>query len=145
MIILAGFSILLFVCLAGGLLWSLAIYAMPFWCGLFVSTWAYHVDAGILLSGLAGLAAATATLIIGQVLLGIAQSSLLRAGVGLAFAAPAAIAGYHAAHGIAAAFNVLGLPAIIMPVLAGAMTGITAWGGALRPCRNASPSDAGRG
>jgi hypothetical protein len=140
MIILAGFSILLFVCLAGALLWSLAVYALPLWCGMIAVKWAYGADAGLLLSAITGLAAATATLVIGQWLLGVAQSSLLRAGVGLAFALPAAIAGYHAAHGIAAGFGVEEVSATVMSVLAGSITGIAAWGGTFRPRSEPRPS-----
>jgi hypothetical protein len=140
MIILAGFSILLFACLAGALLWSLAVYALPLWCGMIAATWTYGSNAGLLLSGLAGLAAATATLAFGQLLLGVSQSSLLRAGVGLAFATPAAVAGYHAAHGIAAAFGVAGPCASAMALLAGSATGITGWSGTVRSFRKACPA-----
>ena len=131
--IVAAIVILVCACLAGALLWSLAVHALPIWCGGAVAFWVHATGTGLPTSLVAGLAAAAATLVFGQLLIGFARSPLLRAGVGLAFALPAAIAGYHAAHGIAAAFGETGLGGIILSLVAAAMTGIAAWCGALRP------------
>jgi hypothetical protein len=131
--LIAAIFIILFACLAGALLWRLAVYALPLWCGGAAALAAYRSDAGIVLSFLAGAAAAMAILIIGNLTLGATRSPLLRAGIGLAFAVPAAIAGYHAAHGIAAAFGGAGWNAAILSMLATAITGGAAWGGILRP------------
>lgn len=136
--------ILVCACLAGALLWSLAVHALLLWCGGAVALSVHDSGAGLFVSLLAGLAAASATLIIGQLLIGVARSPLLRAGVGIAFALPAAIAGYHAAHGIATAFEVVGLLSIIVSLVAGAMTGIAAWSGALRPRCEPRPAVPGR-
>lgn len=142
--LIAALLILVCACLAGALLWSLAVHALPLWCGGAAALWVHDCGAGLLAALLAGLAAATATLAIGQLLIGSARSPPLRGLVGLAFALTAAIAGYHAAHGIAAAFEVAGLPGIIMPLVAAAMIGIAAWSGVLRPRREPRPALPGR-
>ena len=51
----------------------------------------------------AAMLAAIATIAIAQIALGLVKSDLARAAIGLVFALPAALAGYHAVHGIAAA------------------------------------------
>jgi hypothetical protein len=130
--LIAAFLILVFACLAGALLWRLAVYALPLWCGGAAAWGVYHADAGLVLALLAGAAAAMAILIIGHFTLGATRSSLLRAGIGLAFAVPAAIAGYHAAHGIAATFGGADWRAALLSGLAAAITGGAAWGGILR-------------
>ena len=132
-LLIAAIVILVCACLAGALLWSLAVHALPLWCGGAAALWVHVSGAGLLISLMAGLAAATSALAIGQLLIGHARSPLLRACVGVAFALPAAIAGYHAAHGIVAAFGETGLAGIILSLLVAAMTGIAALCGALRP------------
>jgi hypothetical protein len=134
MLIAAAF-IILFASLAGALLWRLAIYALPLWCGGAVGCGVYGADGGFGVSLVAGLAAAAAILVIGHLLLGAARSPPLRAGIGLAFATPAVIAGYHAAHGIAAAFNVGALSSALLCCLAAAMTSTAAWAGIFRARR----------
>jgi hypothetical protein len=130
--LIAAFFIVLFASLAGTLLWRLAIYALPLWCGGAATVCAYRADAGVWLSLLAGTAAAISMLVLGYLALGAARSPLLRTGIGVAFAVPAAIAGYHAAHGIAAAFGGAGWSAAILSMFAAAITGGAAWGGILR-------------
>ena len=142
--LIAVILILVCACLASALLWSLAVHALPLWCGGAVALWVHDSGVGLFGSLLAGLAASTATLAIGQLLIGSARSPPLRGLVGLAFALPAAIAGYHAAHGIAAAFEVAGLSGIIMSWAAAVMIGIAAWSGALRPRSEPRPALPGR-
>jgi hypothetical protein len=131
--LIAALIVIVFACLAGTLLWRLAIYALPLWCGGAAAWWVHGAGGGWGIALIAGVAAAAAILITGHTLLGVAQSPQLRASVGLAFAAPAAIAGYHAAHGITAAFAITGPASPIMSISAAAATGLAAWCGALRP------------
>jgi hypothetical protein len=131
--LIAAILISAFACLAGALLWRLAVYALPLWCGDAAAWAVLRTDAGIVLSFLAGAAAAIAILIIGHLALGASKSPLLRTAIGLAFAIPAAIGGYHAAHGIAAAFDGGEWSAEILSALAAVITGGAAWGGILRP------------
>jgi hypothetical protein len=130
--LIAAMFIVLFAALAGALLWRLAIYALPLWCAGIASWWTCASGAGLVASLFAGLAAAMAILILGHWTLGATRSHLLSTGIGLAFALPAAIAGYHAAHGIAAAFAVGGWAAVILSAFSAAATGAAAWSGVLR-------------
>lgn len=147
--LIAALLLLVFACLAGALLWSLALHALPLWIGGAVALALNGSGAALPVSLVAGLGAAAATLVIGQLLIGFARSPLLRVLVGLAFALPAAIAGYHAANGIATALDVAGPTGFILSLVAAATTGIAAWSGALRSRRRTPPGfavqDAGIG
>jgi hypothetical protein len=82
------------------LLFTLAVFALPFFAGVSAGTWAYQTGAGWLGAILVGLVAAALTLGIGQFLLAFIGSLWIRLAIALAFVAPAALAGYHATHGI---------------------------------------------
>lgn len=82
------------------LLFTLAVFALPFFAGVTVGTWAYQSGAGWLGAILVGMVGAGLTLGVGQILLGIVRPLWARLLIALAFVAPAAIAGYHATHGI---------------------------------------------
>ena len=82
------------------LLFTLAVFALPFFAGVNVGIWAYQTGAGLLGAILVGLASAALTLGLGQFLLSVVQPLWARMLIALAFVAPAALAGYHATHGI---------------------------------------------
>ena len=101
---LIGFALIIvavFLCCA--LLFRLSIYALPLFVGFAAASATYHSGYGIIAAVIAAVLAAIATIAIAQIALGLAKSDLARAVIGLVFALPAAIAGYHAVHGIAAA------------------------------------------
>ena len=138
--IIAALAIILFSCLAGALLWMLAVHALPLWCGAIAAMAAHHAGASLFGALLAGLAAGIATLVLGHWLAAAARSPAARAGVGLVFALPAAIAGYYAASGIATTFGLNGIERSSIMGLAALATGIAAWGGALRFPRQPHPT-----
>lgn len=82
------------------LLFTLAVFALPFFAGLTAGGGAYHTGAGWLGAILIGMVAAGLTLGVGQLLLGLVRPLWARLLIALAFVAPAAIAGFHATHGI---------------------------------------------
>lgn len=82
------------------LLFTLAVFALPFFAGVSIGIWAYHTGAGWLGAVIVGFIAATLTFGIGQFLLIVVQPLWARMLIALVFVAPAAIAGYHATHGI---------------------------------------------
>ncbi len=82
------------------LLFTLAVFALPFFAGVTVGTWGYHTGAGWLGAVVVGMVAAGLTLGIGQILLTIVRPVWARLLIALVFVAPAVIAGYHATHGI---------------------------------------------
>ncbi|WP_246722901.1 hypothetical protein [Aureimonas sp. OT7] len=96
-------GILASIAAIGGLCWilfTLAIFALPFFAGVSAGTWAYGTGAGWLGAILVGLAAVALTLGVGQFLLAVIRPLWIRIAIALAFIAPAALAGYHATHGI---------------------------------------------
>jgi len=90
---------LAFIC---WLLFTLAVYALPFFAAVAAGMWAYGTGAGALGAVVIGFLAGVATLLAGQILFGLVRSTVVRLALALAFAAPAAIAGYHAILGVTA-------------------------------------------
>lgn len=83
------------------LLFTLATYALPLFVGVLAGQWAYALGAGLLGGFVVGLVAAVATFAAGQLLLVSVRSPFVRTAVALLFVAPAAVAGFSAAHGLA--------------------------------------------
>ena len=82
------------------LLFTLAIYALPAFAGVTAGMWAYDSGAGWPGGIAISLVAAALIFGVGQLLLAFARLLWLRIVIALTFVAPAAIAGYHATHGI---------------------------------------------
>jgi hypothetical protein len=82
------------------LLFYLAVYALPLFAGVTAGVWAYGAGAGWLGGMGVGFAAGLATLLAGHLLLTFVKPLWLRLMIAAIFVAPAAIAGYHATHGI---------------------------------------------
>lgn len=83
------------------LLFTLAVFALPFFAAVSAGTWACHTGAGCLGAIVVGLIAGGITLGISQVLLVIVRPMWARLLIALAFVVPAVFAGYHATYGIA--------------------------------------------
>lgn len=82
------------------LLFTLAVFALPFFVGVSTGMWAYNTGAGWLGAIVVGALAAGLTLGLGQLLLSIVRPLWAKLAIALVFVAPAAVAGYHATHGI---------------------------------------------
>jgi len=89
------------------LLFTLAVYALPFFAGVTAAFAAYHSGSGVIGAIIVAVFAGAATLAIGQIAFATVRSPLLRAAIGLLYAVPATIAGYHATLG----FAHIGVPA----------------------------------
>lgn len=101
---LIGFALITVAVFLGcALLFRLSIYALPLFVAFLAGSATYRADSGILAALAAAAISAIILLAAARLALAFARSDLTRAMVGIAFAAPAAIAGYHAVHGIAAA------------------------------------------
>ena len=95
-LILSVFAIALFC----WLLFTLAVYALPFYVALTSAFWAYHHNAGVLDAILVALLAGFATLATGQIAFAFVRSPIIRGIIALAFAVPATVAGYYATFGL---------------------------------------------
>jgi len=82
------------------LLFTLAVFALPFFAAVTAGTWGYHTGAGWLGAIVVGMVAAGLTLGIGQILLTIVRPVWAWLLIALVLIAPAVIAGYHATNGI---------------------------------------------
>jgi hypothetical protein len=83
------------------LLFALAVYALPFFAGVTAGLVAYHSGSGPVGAIIVGAIASSIILIAGQIAFTTLRSPLIRAVIAFLFAVPAAIAGYHAALGLA--------------------------------------------
>jgi hypothetical protein len=109
------------------LIFTLAVYALPFFVGLYVFMMALHGGAGILGAPVVGIAAGGITLAIGQMAFAMTRSVITRAIVAALFAVPATLAGYQ----VVFAMSQIGVPSLvwreIFACLGGAFIGGTAW------------------
>ena len=101
MIIVSFVSIVAGVAFFCWLLFTLAVYSLPFFAGLSAGLAAFHSGSGVIGSIIVGMLAGGATLAIGQIVFATVRMPLLRAAIGLLYAVPASIAGYHATLGLA--------------------------------------------
>jgi hypothetical protein len=82
------------------LLFTLAVYTLPFFAGLTAGLAAFHSGAGVIGALIVGVLVGGATLAIGQIAFATVRSPLIRALIGLFYAVPAGIAGYQASLGL---------------------------------------------
>ena len=109
------------------LLFTLAVYALPFFAGVTAGLAAYHSGSGPLGAIIVAVSAGAVILVIGQIAFATVRSPLVRAAIALLFAVPAAVAGYHATLGLAH----IGVPSQgwreTFAVLGAIIVGGTAW------------------
>lgn len=108
------------------MVFTLAVYILPFFVGMQACIWAYHSGAGMLGAFVVGIVAGAAMVVIGQVACALVRSPILRLAIALIYAGPAAFAGYSATLQQAQ----LGVPspvwAHVFAVVGGAVVGVTA-------------------
>lgn len=125
---LIGFALIIvavFLCCA--LLFRLSTYALPLFVAFLAGSATYRGDSGIVAALAAAAIAAVALLAAAQFALAFAKSDLTRAAIGIAFAAPAAIAGYHAVHGIATATMPNSVWRLVVSLIGAAVIAIASW------------------
>ena len=142
MIVLAILATLASIGALCWLLFTLAVYALPFFMGVTAGTWAYGTGAGWLGGIIVGFVGAGATFAIGQLLLAFARPIWLKLLVALAFVAPAVIAGYHATHGIAKHTMPSETWQLVFSVIGAVAVGVTAF---VRVTTLAAPEASERG
>jgi len=123
-------SILVSIAAIGFLCWllfTLAVFALPLFAGVSIGAWAYGTGAGWPGAILIGLVGAALTLGIGQFLMIVVRPLWIRLLVAAAFVLPAAIAGFHATHGIVKHTMPSETWQIIFSVIGAIAVGITAF------------------
>jgi hypothetical protein len=126
------------------LLFYLAVYALPLFAGVTVGAWAYGTGAGWLGAIAVGFVAGLVTLGVGQLMLLFANPLWLRLAIAIAiaFVAPAAVAGYHATHGIVKHTMPSETWQMIFSVVGAIAVGVTAF---VRMTTLAGPAPLGQG
>jgi len=108
------------------LLFTFAVYAMPLMIGVTVGIAAWHTGSGMLGALFVGVVVAALIVAFGELAFAKLRSPIARTLLALAYAGPAAVAGYHAVHGIAK----LSVPSstwlIVFSVAGGVATGAVA-------------------
>ena len=127
MIIFGPLLVIAGICFICWLLFTLAVFALPFFVGLTLGIWAFHSGAGVLGGILVGLVAGVATFGVGQFALAFVPWTWLRLLIILLFVAPAVVAGYSATYGIAHMAMPSATWQTIFAVIGAAAVGITAF------------------
>lgn len=127
MIILAILASLAAIGMLCCLLFTLAVFALPAFVGVTAGAWAHGTGAGIPGAILVGSIAAAATLAVGHLLITLVRPMWLKLIVATAFVAPAAIAGFHATHGIVKHLMPSDAWQIAFSVIGAVAVGITAF------------------
>lgn len=109
------------------LLFRLSIYALPLFVAFLAGSVTYRSDSGIVAALAAAAIAAIVLLAAAQMALAFAKSDLTRAVIGIAFAAPAVVAGYHAVHGIAAATMPQSAWQLVVSLIGAAIIATASW------------------
>jgi hypothetical protein len=109
------------------LIFTLAVYALPFFVAVSAGMAAFHSGAGIFGAPLVGIAVGGVTLAIGQTAFAIVRFPILRTTITAVFAVPAAVAGYH----VVFAMSQLGMPSLawreVFACLGAVFIGGTVW------------------
>jgi len=124
------------------LIFTLAVYALPFFVAVNAGMLAFH-GAGVVGASIVGIAAGAVTLAVGQTAFSIARSLILRAAIAAVFAIPATVAGYH----VVFVMSQIGVPSMawreVFACLGAVFIGGTAWT-RLTVFAAPSPSEPGR-
>jgi hypothetical protein len=109
------------------LIFTLAVYALPFFVAVNVGILAFHSGAGVFGTPIVAVAAGGVTFAIAQIAFAMTRSLMLRAVIAGVFAVPATFAGYHASLAMAQ----MGVPSLvwqeIFACLGAVSIGGTAW------------------
>ncbi|WP_311031075.1 hypothetical protein [Mesorhizobium koreense] len=124
------------------LLFTLAVFTLPFFVGVTTGMWVFNSDAGWFGAILVGTLAAGPTFGIGQLLLGIVRPLWAKFMIALVFVAPAAVAGCHATHGIAKHLIPSGVWQTAFSIFGAAAVGVAAF---IRIAGAASAGQPGQG
>ena len=124
------------------LIFTLAVYALPFFVAVNAGMLAFH-GAGVVGASIVGIAAGAVTLAVGQTAFSIVRSLILRAAIAAVFAIPAAVAGYH----VVLVMSQIAVPSMawreVFACLGAVFIGGTAWT-RLTVFAAPSPSEPGR-
>ena len=109
------------------LLFTLAIYALPFLAGLTAGLASFHSGAGVIGAFIVGFLAGGATLALGQIAFATTRTPLIRAIIGLLYAVPATVAGYQLSFALAGIGTSIGAWQTAFAIVGAVLSGFTAF------------------
>lgn len=109
------------------IVFTLAVYALPFAIGLALGLYLYEAGQGVFLAITAGLFVGGFVAAIGEITFERVRSVPLKFAIGLIYAIPAGIAGFHAAKGFAEFGSAGAVTITILSWLGALIVGGTAW------------------
>jgi hypothetical protein len=109
------------------LMFTLAVYALPFWIGLVSGLWVHGAGHGVFLAVGAGFFSGGLTLVAGQLAFDRVRSVPGRLAIALVYAVPAGFAGFHGARGFATFGGMDGVAAIVVGGFGACLVAGTAW------------------
>ncbi|MEO1200185.1 MAG: hypothetical protein AAFX39_13280 [Pseudomonadota bacterium] len=110
------------------LLFTLAVYALPFFVAVTVGMFVYDTDAGLIAASVSAFFAGAITLIAGQIAFATIRSVPVKLAIGALYAAPAGIAGYHAIKGLSDIGGAGETWTLVFAWIGAMVVGATAWG-----------------
>jgi hypothetical protein len=135
--IILGFVGLGYLC---WLVFALAVHALPLFAGVTAGLAAYHSNSGTIAAVAIAAIVGVIVLFAGQLAFRTSRSVPLRAAIALLFAVPAAVAGYHASHGLADVVVPIEGWREVMAIAGAIMVATIAWA----RITLSAPNDAGR-
>ncbi|TCS31381.1 hypothetical protein EDC15_11617 [Acetobacter aceti NBRC 14818] len=109
------------------LIFTLAVFALPFAGGLYAGLWAFHTGAGVIGALIVGIMTGIAAFAVGQIALACAPWIWLRGLIVLLYTVPAVIASYSATHGLAQMMMPSAVWQLFFSVIGATAVGITAF------------------
>lgn len=109
------------------LLFSLAVYALPFFVAVTVGHYAFENGAGPIGAIAVALFAGAVALILGQVAFATIRSPTIRLAIGALYALPAGLAGFHAVKGLSETGGAGETWTLIVANIGAIIVGATAW------------------
>jgi hypothetical protein len=109
------------------LLFTLAVYALPFWVGLSAACSQKAAEQGLFVAVVGGVVAGGAVAILGEIIFARLRSVPLRLLLGLVYAVPAGLAGFHASSGLMALTGTGETAGLILAGLTALVIGATAF------------------
>jgi hypothetical protein len=135
--IILGFVGLGYLC---WLIFALAVHALPLFAGVTAGLAAYHSNSGTIAALAIAAIVGVIVLFAGQLAFRTSRSMPVRAAIALLFAVPAAVAGYHASHGLADVVVPIEGWREVMAIAGAIMVATIAWA----RITLSAPNDAGR-
>ena len=109
------------------ILFTLAVYALPFFVAMSVGIYVYDTDAGVLASLVSAFTSGVATLVFGQIAVATIKSVPVRLALGALYALPAGVAGFHSIKGLSEIVGAGGTWTLVFGWTGAFVVGGTAW------------------